>query len=161
MGGDAAVLVAGILALDLLAYVLHQVEHRVFFFWRLHAVHHSDSSVDASTALRHHPLEFVAVGVTMMCAAAAAGAPVWLFPVFNLVSFVAALFQHMNVALPERVRARVAGCAGESGHAPRASLGQPGLLQQQLRECFFVLGPVVRELPKNSRRRGCGRAFWD
>ena len=115
-GGDVAVLVAGILGLDLLVYALHRAEHRLFFLWRFHAVHHSDSSVDASTALRHHPLEFVAVGVMMMGAAAAAGAPVWLFPVFNLVSFVTALFQHVNVALPEGVERRL-----------RAVLVSPGM----------------------------------
>ena len=43
--------------LDGTAYVLHRLSHSVPWLWRLHAVHHSDTEVDATTCYRHHPLE--------------------------------------------------------------------------------------------------------
>lgn len=102
-GGDIAVLVVGVLALDLLLYVLHRLEHGVFVFWRFHAVHHCDPDVDTSTALRHHPAEFVVVGALIAAVFGALGAPLWVFAVFNLLSLIVALFQHINVSLPDRL----------------------------------------------------------
>ena len=44
-------------AADLLDYALHRATHNVSWLWRLHAVHHSDPHLDASTGMRFHPLE--------------------------------------------------------------------------------------------------------
>lgn len=63
VAGPGAVLVAGLLALDLFAYAAHRLHHSVHSLWRLHAVHHADPLVDASTGLRHHPGEAVSVAV--------------------------------------------------------------------------------------------------
>ena len=70
--------IAGLLTLFLihsfLEYWLHRASHHVTVLWRFHAVHHCDSSVDVSTAIRHHPLEVLpAIGIQMasiiLCAA--------------------------------------------------------------------------------------------
>ena len=45
-------LVIGLVILDLGGYVLHILQHRVRWLWLLHAVHHSDSSMDVTTSLR-------------------------------------------------------------------------------------------------------------
>ena len=47
--------------LELLAYLLHRAFHSIPALWRLHAVHHCDTSVDFSTAYRHHPIEGIIV----------------------------------------------------------------------------------------------------
>lgn len=48
-----------IVCLEFLGYCWHRLSHALPWLWRIHAVHHSDVNVDATTALRHHPLETV------------------------------------------------------------------------------------------------------
>jgi sterol desaturase/sphingolipid hydroxylase (fatty acid hydroxylase superfamily) len=98
--GDGTVLVAGILIIDLYIYVMHRIQHAVFVLWRFHAVHHSDDAVDASTALRHHPMEYlvnVAIGNLLL---ALIGVPLWVLATYGVLSMTAALFQHVNARLP-------------------------------------------------------------
>ena len=46
--------------LDFVQYWGHRLlAHRIPFFWRFHQVHHSDSQLDASSALRFHPGEAI------------------------------------------------------------------------------------------------------
>jgi sterol desaturase/sphingolipid hydroxylase (fatty acid hydroxylase superfamily) len=99
-GGDGAVLISGVLLADLLIYMLHRVKHRVFLLWRFHAVHHADIDVDVTTGLRDHPGEFILNSFVMFVALREMGAPAWLAPVYGLAFMMAALFQHMNAALP-------------------------------------------------------------
>jgi sterol desaturase/sphingolipid hydroxylase (fatty acid hydroxylase superfamily) len=59
-----------LVSLEFVGYWWHRLSHFVPWLWRLHAVHHSDTEVDATTALRHHPGEvllgsFVNLGVIM------------------------------------------------------------------------------------------------
>jgi sterol desaturase/sphingolipid hydroxylase (fatty acid hydroxylase superfamily) len=57
--GTVAAAIAGFLALDLAIYLQHRAFHAVPALWRLHAVHHADAYLDASSGLRFHPLEIV------------------------------------------------------------------------------------------------------
>ena len=50
---------AGFLLLDLMRYAVHRCKHAVPFFWRFHALHHSDPDVDVTTAVRLHPIEYL------------------------------------------------------------------------------------------------------
>jgi len=99
-GGDAAVLIVGLLALDLFVYWMHWLQHAWFPLWRLHAVHHTDAEMDASTALRHHPLAYLQIAVSVAVVFALLGLPAWVFPVYGVILFIAALFQHINLAIP-------------------------------------------------------------
>lgn len=98
--GEWTLLLGGVLFSDLLLYLLHRTQHRVFLLWRFHSVHHADTDVDVTTALRHHPGEFLPNSFIVTFIPVALGAPLWLFPVYGLVSFSASLFQHMNVQMP-------------------------------------------------------------
>lgn len=49
--------VEGVLALDVLSYVLHYAYHAAPALWCLHKLHHSDEMVDVTTAGRNHPFE--------------------------------------------------------------------------------------------------------
>lgn len=99
-GGDATLLIAGILSLDLFIYWLHRLEHSVFLLWRFHSVHHSDLEFDASTAIRHHPLEYAVTTVLVSLVFGVLGLPVWVFAVYGVVFFLSALFQHLNLRMP-------------------------------------------------------------
>lgn len=92
-----------LLLLDLLIWAQHAAFHRVPLFWRLHRVHHADREIDASTALRFHPIE---IGLSMLIKSAAVlllGAPALAVMIFEIVLNAMAIFNHANVQLPERV----------------------------------------------------------
>lgn len=52
------------LLLDWSNYHWHVATHRVSMLWRLHRVHHSDTEMDATTALRFHAID-MALGVPL------------------------------------------------------------------------------------------------
>ena len=88
---------------DLYAYLLHRTQHASFLLWRLHAVHHADVDMKASTTVRHHPGEFVLSSIIGATVAAVLGLPVWVFPVYALIAIAVSLIQHVNARLPERL----------------------------------------------------------
>ena len=45
----------GVFALDFSSWLVHWVMHQQKFLWRFHVIHHSDTKVDVTTGLRHHP----------------------------------------------------------------------------------------------------------
>lgn len=92
-----------LLALDLLIYFQHRLFHAVPLLWRLHRVHHSDLAFDATTALRFHPAEILLSMLVKMGAVALLGAPAWAVVVFEVVLNGAAMFNHANLALPQRL----------------------------------------------------------
>ena len=97
-------ILVGIVLLDFFgAYLVHWVEHKVKFMWKFHLVHHSDTHVDVTTGLRHHPGEalfrmlFTVVGVIMV------GAPIWLVFVYQTCSAFFTHFNHANISMPTSV----------------------------------------------------------
>ena len=53
----AIALAASFVLLDFFGYWSHRVLHKIPLLWRLHALHHSDSDLDVTTTIRHHPVE--------------------------------------------------------------------------------------------------------
>jgi sterol desaturase/sphingolipid hydroxylase (fatty acid hydroxylase superfamily) len=89
-----------VLALDLAIWFQHMVTHKVPVLWRLHRVHHADTEVDVTTAVRFHPVEIALsmlfkIGVVYLLGPA----PVAVL-VFEVVLNGMALFSHANLALP-------------------------------------------------------------
>jgi sterol desaturase/sphingolipid hydroxylase (fatty acid hydroxylase superfamily) len=102
--GEWPLLICGFLASDLFLYVAHRLEHGIFILWRMHVVHHSDGELDASTGLRHYPLEaalHALVGTTMFLAL---GIPPWVGAAYGMVGYVVGVTQHANLrVLPPAV----------------------------------------------------------
>lgn len=92
-----AAVIASLLALDLVYYAFHRLEHRVPMLWRFHRVHHCDAEVDVTTGLRHHPVEAVLSAVVYMAAVVLLGAPPLAVFLFLLLEGVSSLWQHGNV----------------------------------------------------------------
>ena len=92
-----------LLALDALIYGQHRVMHRWSPLWRLHRVHHTDIALDASSALRFHPLEIVLSMLLKALAVVLLGAPVGAVLAFEILLNGLALFNHANLALPVRL----------------------------------------------------------
>jgi sterol desaturase/sphingolipid hydroxylase (fatty acid hydroxylase superfamily) len=89
-----------LLVLDFAVWAQHLVLHRVPILWRLHRVHHGDTVMDVSTALRFHPFEIVASLAFKAAVVALLGAPAQAAFVFEIILGAGALFSHANIALP-------------------------------------------------------------
>ncbi|GAB4516822.1 MAG: sterol desaturase family protein [Roseibium sp.] len=88
------------LALDLAVWFQHLVSHKVPLFWRVHRVHHADSEVDATTALRFHPIEILLSFVWKGAVIVALGGPWEAVLIFEIVLNGSAVFSHANVRIP-------------------------------------------------------------
>ena len=97
---EAALAVAG---LDLFTYVAHLLMHKSRTAWRFHRVHHSDAQVDVTTAYRQHPGETVWRVAWQVTGVVAFGVPLWVLALYLTISSVNALFEHANIAVPERL----------------------------------------------------------
>ena len=77
--------------------------HRFAFFWRMHAVHHSDRDLDVTTALRFHPFELIVSTLYKSAIVVLLGVPVIVALAFELWLNANALFNHSNVRLPSKI----------------------------------------------------------
>jgi sterol desaturase/sphingolipid hydroxylase (fatty acid hydroxylase superfamily) len=96
-----------LLFVDLLSYATHRLYHAVPLFWRMHAVHHTDVDLDATTALRLHPLEFVGNFAATSLLASLFG--IWAEAItwYGAAALALQLVQHANFALPPKLDSRL------------------------------------------------------
>jgi sterol desaturase/sphingolipid hydroxylase (fatty acid hydroxylase superfamily) len=100
-GWLAAIL--GFLLLDLLIYAQHVVFHHVPVLWRLHRMHHADLDIDVTTGGRFHPIEILLSMLIKIAAVLAFGIPAIAVVIFEVVLNATSMFNHSNVAMPERL----------------------------------------------------------
>jgi len=89
-----------ILLLDCAIYWQHVASHRWRWFWRLHRVHHADTVLDLTTAVRFHPLEMLLSLGYKLALVLALGPPAWAVLAFELLLSSLPLFNHANARLP-------------------------------------------------------------
>lgn len=94
-----------LLLLDGLIWAQHLVFHRVPILWRLHRVHHSDTEMDVTTAIRFHPLELLLSLMLKSAAAVILGIPPAAMALFEILLSSSALLTHANLRLPARIDA--------------------------------------------------------
>lgn len=92
--------VVSFVVLDFAIWFSHVVSHKVPMFWRIHRMHHSDVDIDASTAIRFHPIEIVLSMLWKFIIVILVGAPVYSVLIFEIVLNGAAIFNHSNTKLP-------------------------------------------------------------
>jgi sterol desaturase/sphingolipid hydroxylase (fatty acid hydroxylase superfamily) len=90
-------------ALDLTLYTYHLACHKFSWLWSFHRVHHLDLEVDATTAFRAHPFEFVSSQLLKAGAIYALGAPIAAVIAYEITLNVFAMFSHSNLRLSERL----------------------------------------------------------
>lgn len=100
---DWANWIIALFALDLVIYWQHRLLHRVPVLWRMHRVHHSDLTLDASSGVRFHPLEIVFSMGIKISAVLILGAPAAAVLVFEIVLNGFSLFTHSNLRMPSLV----------------------------------------------------------
>ena len=86
--------------LDFAIYLQHVISHRVPLLWRFHKVHHTDRDLDASSAVRFHPVEIL-LSMLYKCGLVLLIGPAALaILIFEIVLNASAIFNHANLRLP-------------------------------------------------------------
>jgi len=88
------------LVLDLWTYWWHWANHRIDFLWRFHRMHHSDPSMDVSTATRFHLGEVALSVVARLGIIPLFGISLSVIVGYELVLLLSTQFHHSNIALP-------------------------------------------------------------
>uniref|UniRef100_UPI003562BFD0 sterol desaturase family protein n=1 Tax=Halobacteriovorax sp. TaxID=2020862 RepID=UPI003562BFD0 len=91
---------AGIIFLDFIIYWQHRYFHYSKFFWKFHRVHHLDAFLDATTALRFHPLEIIFSLLIKTFFVLLLGISVNTVLLFEIILSSMAIFNHANIQLP-------------------------------------------------------------
>lgn len=99
LGAVASFLVA-LLALDGATYLAHRLLHRLPMLWRVHLVHHIDTSVDATTGFRQHPIEGVWRFCFIAMTAWTLGAPPAAVAIYRLLGALNSALEHANIRVP-------------------------------------------------------------
>lgn len=92
--------VLSVLALDALIYAQHVLFHKIPVLWRLHRMHHADTTLDATTGTRFHPVEILLSAIIKIGAVIVLGAPALAVLVFEVVLNATSMFNHSNITLP-------------------------------------------------------------
>ena len=94
-------IVISFLVLDFFGgWLVHMTEHKVPLLWRFHVIHHADNNIDASSGLRHHPIESLLRGVFIFMGIALSGAPMYAVMIFQTILVFDTAFTHANIKLP-------------------------------------------------------------
>lgn len=94
-------IVVGVLILDFFVWLLHWLSHRYRWLWLFHSVHHSDPHLDATTAVRNHPVEAIISLFWHAALLALIGLPIWILLFRALLAEPISLLHHSNVRIPE------------------------------------------------------------
>lgn len=87
---------------DLTAYWIHRGTHKIPLLWRFHRVHHSDTTMDASTVFRFHPIELILVfGTGNIITAALFGTDVFSMALYYFLLYLFFFFEHANLHYPK------------------------------------------------------------
>ncbi|MBX3548599.1 MAG: sterol desaturase family protein [Xanthobacteraceae bacterium] len=84
-------------------YALHFVMHKTPVLWRIHRVHHSDTHLDVSTALRSHPVEVCMLVLVTASVAAALGMDPAVLAAYELVEAGVHVATHANFRISQEL----------------------------------------------------------
>jgi sterol desaturase/sphingolipid hydroxylase (fatty acid hydroxylase superfamily) len=104
--------IAGILSfliIDFYMYLWHRSMHIVPLAWRFHHLHHTDRSMNVSTAYRFHPIEIFSSSIPKLALIWLLGISSNFVLIYELVFTVIVALHHSNVAIPaaiDRILAR-------------------------------------------------------
>lgn len=99
-----AELLIAVAALDFSAqYVVHYLLHKIPFMWRFHMIHHSDTTVDATSATRHHPGDYAFREVFALIIIVLLGVPVAYYLFYRMATVFFTYFTHANFYMPKTI----------------------------------------------------------
>lgn len=87
---------------DFTTYWVHRASHKIPLLWRLHRVHHSDTTMDSSTTFRFHPLELILIYQTgNILTAGVFGTDITSMALYYFMLYIFFFLQHANLKYPE------------------------------------------------------------
>lgn len=89
-----------LILIDLWMYVWHRMNHQIRFLWRFHGVHHSDPSVDVTTAWRFHFVEILFGEVLRLPILMLIGAGIEDLFLYTIFMTPVIELHHSNVRIP-------------------------------------------------------------
>ena len=96
-------IIIGVLALDFSSWLVHLVMHKTPVLWRFHLIHHTDSNVDVTTGLRHHPGDSFLRGIFFLLLIFISGAPMYSVMIYQTLVVLSTAFTHANISLPKKL----------------------------------------------------------
>ena len=87
---------------DLWMYLWHFANHRILLLWRFHRMHHSDTEMDATTAVRFHPGEHIFSSLLRIPVFLLLGMSRNQLLIYEMFLLPIILFHHSNLGLPEK-----------------------------------------------------------
>ncbi len=93
--------ILGVMCLDFTSYWFHRMAHTSPLLWRLHRVHHSDTTMDTSTFFRGHPFEVLVFGTSSIVACIIFGIELQILGVYFIIQLPFLVAQHANIQLPD------------------------------------------------------------
>jgi len=94
------IILISVLALDFSSWLVHWVMHKNALLWRYHLIHHSDTKVDVTTGLRHHPGDSLLRGIFFLLLIFVSGAPMYGVMIYQTLVVIITAFTHANIRLP-------------------------------------------------------------
>lgn len=91
--------ILGVVLLDAAMYFQHRAFHKWAFLWRLHRMHHTDTSLDFTTGVRFHPLEIFLSLIFKLTVVVFIAPPPEAVLAFEIILNSAAMFNHANIFL--------------------------------------------------------------
>ena len=93
-------IILGLFLIDLADYWFHRFDHKVPVLWRFHRVHHSDTSMDASTAIRAYPTELFYFTIGELIISVIFGLDILSMNIFLFILLPVLFVQHTNIEYP-------------------------------------------------------------
>jgi sterol desaturase/sphingolipid hydroxylase (fatty acid hydroxylase superfamily) len=90
-------IIMAFILLDFAIYLQHVMSHRLPIFWRFHKVHHTDRDLDASSAVRFHPVEILLSMIYKCGIVLIIGPAAIAVLIFEIVLNASAIFNHANL----------------------------------------------------------------
>lgn len=91
-----------IIIFDFAIYWQHRFSHKWSWFWQFHAIHHSDETLDFTSAARFHPGEILISGLYKMFLISAIGPSLEGFLSYEILLSSFALFNHSNITISKK-----------------------------------------------------------
>jgi sterol desaturase/sphingolipid hydroxylase (fatty acid hydroxylase superfamily) len=95
--------VLSLLILDLYMYLWHRSMHMFPLAWRFHRVHHTDRTMNVSTAYRFHPIEIISSSIPKLMLVWWLEISAEAVSIYELIFTVVVALQHSNFALPSQI----------------------------------------------------------
>jgi sterol desaturase/sphingolipid hydroxylase (fatty acid hydroxylase superfamily) len=95
-------LIFSVFLYDFTTYWIHRASHKIPLLWRLHRVHHSDTTMDSSTTFRFHPLELILIYQTgNIITAGIFGTDVISMALYYFIIYIFFFLEHANLNYPK------------------------------------------------------------